>query len=80
MNEAQYPIRLVARLTGLSAHVIRIWEQRYRAVVRLPAVENGAHGFIASRTCSAVFGPLTTRTCPLLNSTTSAGIPAFVAS
>jgi DNA-binding transcriptional MerR regulator/methylmalonyl-CoA mutase cobalamin-binding subunit len=32
MNEAQYPIRLVARLTGLSAHVIRIWEQRYRAV------------------------------------------------
>ena len=32
MNEPQYPIRLVARLTGLSAHVIRIWEQRYRAV------------------------------------------------
>lgn len=32
MNEAQYPIQLVARLTGLSAHVIRIWEQRYRAV------------------------------------------------
>ena len=32
MNEAHYPIQLVARLTGLSAHVIRIWEQRYRAV------------------------------------------------
>jgi DNA-binding transcriptional MerR regulator/methylmalonyl-CoA mutase cobalamin-binding subunit len=32
MNEAQYPIQLVARLTGLSTHVIRIWEQRYRAV------------------------------------------------
>jgi len=32
MNEAQYPIQLVARLTGLSAHVIRIWEQRYHAV------------------------------------------------
>lgn len=32
MNEAQYPIQWVARLTGLSAHVIRIWEQRYRAV------------------------------------------------
>ena len=32
MNEALYPIKMVARLTGLSAHVIRIWEQRYRAV------------------------------------------------
>ncbi len=32
MNDLQYPIQLVARLTGLSAHVIRIWEQRYRAV------------------------------------------------
>src|SRR5512143_2990676 len=32
MDESQYPIRLVARLTGLSAYVIRIWEQRYRAV------------------------------------------------
>jgi len=32
MNKAQYPIHLVARLTGLSAHLIRIWEQRYRAV------------------------------------------------
>lgn len=32
MSEAHFPIQLVARLTGLSAHVIRIWEQRYRAV------------------------------------------------
>ena len=32
MNDAQYPIQMVARLTGLSTHVIRIWEQRYRAV------------------------------------------------
>lgn len=32
MADALYPIRAVARLTGLSAHVIRIWEQRYRAV------------------------------------------------
>jgi DNA-binding transcriptional MerR regulator/methylmalonyl-CoA mutase cobalamin-binding subunit len=32
MTEAQFPIQLAARLTGLSAHVIRIWEQRYRAV------------------------------------------------
>jgi DNA-binding transcriptional MerR regulator/methylmalonyl-CoA mutase cobalamin-binding subunit len=32
MPDAQYPIQLVSRLTGLSAHVIRIWEQRYRAV------------------------------------------------
>jgi MerR family transcriptional regulator, light-induced transcriptional regulator len=32
MNDARYPIQLAARLTGLSAHVIRIWEQRYRAV------------------------------------------------
>jgi DNA-binding transcriptional MerR regulator len=32
MNKAQYPIQLVARLTALSARVIRIWEQRYRAV------------------------------------------------
>ncbi|MCC6234657.1 MAG: MerR family transcriptional regulator [Verrucomicrobiales bacterium] len=32
MTAAHHPIRVVARLTGLSAHVIRIWEQRYRAV------------------------------------------------
>lgn len=32
MVETSYPIQAVARMTGLSAHVIRIWEQRYRAV------------------------------------------------
>ncbi|HNQ87812.1 MAG TPA: MerR family transcriptional regulator [Verrucomicrobiota bacterium] len=32
MTEAHYPIHLAARLTGLSTHVLRIWEQRYRAV------------------------------------------------
>src|SRR5579883_3367267 len=31
MADAHHPIQLVARLTGLSAHVIRIWEQRYNA-------------------------------------------------
>lgn len=32
MSVAHHPIRVVARLTGLSAYVIRIWEQRYGAV------------------------------------------------
>lgn len=32
MPDALYPIHLAARLTGLSTHVIRIWEQRYHAV------------------------------------------------
>ncbi|MBM3878514.1 MAG: MerR family transcriptional regulator [Verrucomicrobia bacterium] len=32
MTDANYPIQMVARMTGLSAHAIRIWEQRYRAV------------------------------------------------
>jgi DNA-binding transcriptional MerR regulator len=32
MPDAHYPIQLAARLTGLSTHVIRIWEQRYHAV------------------------------------------------
>jgi MerR family transcriptional regulator, light-induced transcriptional regulator len=32
MISVNCPIRVVARRTGLSAHVIRIWEQRYRAV------------------------------------------------
>jgi MerR family transcriptional regulator, light-induced transcriptional regulator len=32
MPEAHHPIQLAGRLTGLSTHVIRIWEQRYRAV------------------------------------------------
>lgn len=32
MREAIHPIQMVSRLTGLSVHVIRIWEQRYQAV------------------------------------------------
>ena len=32
MSDALCSIQLAARLTGLSEHVIRIWEQRYRAV------------------------------------------------
>jgi MerR family transcriptional regulator, light-induced transcriptional regulator len=31
-NRAIYPIRVVARRTGLSVHVIRAWERRYGAV------------------------------------------------
>jgi len=32
MPDAHHPTRLAARLTGLSTHVIRIWEQRYQVV------------------------------------------------
>jgi methylmalonyl-CoA mutase cobalamin-binding subunit len=32
MTDSLHPIRLVARLTGLSPAVIRVWEQRHRAV------------------------------------------------
>lgn len=32
MSSANHPIKVVARVTGLSAYVIRIWEQRYDAV------------------------------------------------
>jgi len=32
MLGAHHPIQLAARLTGLSTHVLRIWEQRYQAV------------------------------------------------
>ncbi len=32
MKETALPIQMAARLTGLSPYVIRIWEQRYRAV------------------------------------------------
>ena len=32
MSNVRHPIKVVARLTGLSAYVIRIWEQRYEAV------------------------------------------------
>ena len=28
-----YPIQVVVRETGLTAHVLRVWERRYRAVV-----------------------------------------------
>jgi methanogenic corrinoid protein MtbC1 len=31
-HEEKYPIKLVARRTGLSPHAIRIWEKRYNAV------------------------------------------------
>ena len=31
--EARHPIRAVARRTGLSPHLIRMWERRYGAVV-----------------------------------------------
>ncbi len=31
-QEEKYPIKLVARRTGLSPHAIRIWEKRYNAV------------------------------------------------
>lgn len=41
MSDAQCPIQLAARLTGLTTHVIRIWEQRYRAVE--PARTPGNH-------------------------------------
>ena len=32
MTSINHPIKVVALRTGLSAHVIRIWEQRYGAV------------------------------------------------
>jgi len=32
MSNSNHPIQLASRLTGLSVHVIRIWEQRYQAV------------------------------------------------
>jgi len=32
MPDVQFPIQLVSRLSGLSVHVIRIWEQRYKVV------------------------------------------------
>ncbi len=32
MAEAHHPIKVVVRRTGLTAHVIRIWEKRYQAV------------------------------------------------
>lgn len=32
MTDVRHPIKMVARLTGLSPYVLRIWEQRYGAV------------------------------------------------
>src|SRR5688572_21434727 len=32
-NQPQYNMRVAARLSGVSPHVIRIWERRYGAVV-----------------------------------------------
>jgi methylmalonyl-CoA mutase cobalamin-binding domain/chain len=32
-TERMHPIRVVARLTGLTSHVIRAWERRYQAVI-----------------------------------------------
>ena len=33
MPEAQYPIRAVSKLTGISIDTLRAWERRYAAVV-----------------------------------------------
>jgi DNA-binding transcriptional MerR regulator/methylmalonyl-CoA mutase cobalamin-binding subunit len=32
MSDIRYPMRLVAQRTGLSPHVLRVWERRYEAV------------------------------------------------
>ncbi len=40
MNERTHPIRAVARRTGLSPHVIRVWERRYGAVEPRRTVSN----------------------------------------
>jgi DNA-binding transcriptional MerR regulator/methylmalonyl-CoA mutase cobalamin-binding subunit len=32
MSEIRYPMKMVAQRTGLSAHVLRVWERRYEAV------------------------------------------------
>lgn len=33
MPEVRYPMRVVSQRTGLSTHVLRVWERRYKAVV-----------------------------------------------
>ena len=33
MNPKRYPMRAVSEVTGLTAHVIRVWEKRYSAIV-----------------------------------------------
>ena len=41
MNHEQgHPIRVVARRTGLTSHVIRVWEKRYGAVSPLRTPTN----------------------------------------
>lgn len=40
MEELKYPIKVVAHRTGLSPHVIRIWEKRYGAVIPFRTVTN----------------------------------------
>ena len=32
MSEVRYPMKMVSQRTGLSAHVLRVWERRYEAV------------------------------------------------
>ncbi len=44
-TQPAYPIAVVARRTGLSAHQIRIWERRYQAVV--PQRSAGGHRLYA---------------------------------
>ena len=38
--EDRFPIRVVARRTGLSVHAIRVWERRYKAVVPIRGTTN----------------------------------------
>jgi DNA-binding transcriptional MerR regulator len=40
MKKNFYPIRYVAQRTGLTPHVIRAWEKRYRAVVPHRSAKN----------------------------------------
>ncbi len=40
MSETHYAIKVVARITGLTPHVIRVWEKRYRAVTPTRTASN----------------------------------------
>ncbi len=40
LNEHGHPIKVVARRTGLTPHLIRIWEKRYKAVLPLRTPTN----------------------------------------
>ncbi|QQR88723.1 MAG: MerR family transcriptional regulator [Myxococcales bacterium] len=46
-NEGLYPMRVVARLTGLSADTVRVWERRYQAVTP-ERTDGGARRYSAS--------------------------------